>query len=416
MDGKHIVGMSSKLRTSCNSCHDTKVKCVKDRTANSVCTRCKSLNQACQYSPLMPRIYRKRRKLSCPSHVRRSARSRSKSFASDSLPNGTDGILPSIPPLHNFQVPPADRQIDPVLSALSNAFNFGQDKGEAQWAPAREFRAEQFFDLPKCNSYDELLETFPSEHASVDSLVLRNGTSPEREIRCIYWPQTLLSPNSEAEERQPHHLESSSYNTPFIQRVAKLPHVQNHGTRFGNCLNLLQLTMQSQSSNFESPIPTIDCILNTNRSAILNCQAVLHCMCRANETWFSTMVCALLEMVLSSYDSAFNSFLRSLDDSWSDEDDLWSEQRRDRQANRSVKLSLGSFNLNKQDQVSYVRRLVKREVREVKKVLQKLSEWINSHGLFEALVTQSIHRCNIVELGFRRSKISPDSGSDEPST
>ena len=404
--------MSAKLRASCNACHDAKVKCVKVNGARKSCTRCDSLKQVCRYSLNLPRVYRKRRKLSCSTTPPNSTKDAIVATTSTISPDETDASPPNTLSTNGILNLPIDNGYDLLLSTLLSPSKASPSSGEIPWLPPSLAKTDHSADNSISHHYNSLSEVFPSELTSDGPIVLDYALPSRREAHLLHWPQESFSPDVEAVVD----LRAQPIKIPLVESSAtqctlESSHEPKGETWACECLNLLQLSMRSLSSNIVIPIPAFDSILTANRNAVQDCQVTLRYMCQPKALWFSTILCGLLDLVLSSYSSGFHVFAKSLDTPRLDDETCQSGKKHHQRSANAVKLSLGSFDLENEDQIIYVSRHVEREIRKVEDLLHKLLELDDGNGISSAAISHLLHRCKAVNLGIQTSLIT-SSGSE----
>lgn len=154
--------------------------------------------------------------------------------------------------------------------------------------------------------------------------------------------------------------------------------------------------MQRVSKNLQAQTPALDVVLQVNRGTVEHCQWTLQCPCTGPNISLKAIAYGLLDLVLTSYQSALRRFSSELDEG---------PDVTDRRAN-ALKLTLGGFNIERRDQMFCVKEIVTREIRKVEDLLLSALNPVIDGEVQELAVGLTKHlsqRCTIIKNDIRCS-------------
>lgn len=143
---------------------------------------------------------------------------------------------------------------------------------------------------------------------------------------------------------------------------------------------VLQVIPEVQK-NLRANSPALDTTLQVNRDAIATCQNLTKCP-YDKDICFRTVACGLIGLVLSSYQAALEHFY---------DDNIESGQLRSGSKTKKPELTLGGFSIEREDQKTFVKEIVKKEVRKIRElssaVLVSGTAGIEEQHLAETMMT-----------------------------
>lgn len=169
-----------------------------------------------------------------------------------------------------------------------------------------------------------------------------------------------------------------------------------------NCFNRLLEAMQSMNTHTTTHNPKLDDVLCANRTAAKLCLTSLQCshsfktVAHDTASSCSTIACGLLDRILVSYQAALEVFCANLDgerekegkEREQDEDERMTAQT------TTVELRLGSFALERSEQVLWAREIVAREAGKIQVTLKGLE--VQGWGIWGVLLAHLLDRCESV--------------------
>lgn len=363
--------MSFKLRASCDGCHKAKVKCT---AGVAGCVRCKTMNKDCLYSPALPRMSQKNRMV--PSN---ESESNSPPAASPSVHQGNH--TPLRPSTSSQSQSPGPLLSDNMEFLCSDSLNF--DLTDMRWS-SWEVHGNPTDQVSVSGSLpsDAVFSQIPS-HLSAASIPSSNDLGPDYsqvpsnsstdldspQVNPTNWCSPLLG-----SLRDPSTNLVSHVDHPGPDENQQKPQ-QDH-KRGCNCLSKLLLALKIVHKN---PTVAVDVAFRANREAVACCWSLINCSC-TNKLSLVIIACGLLELVLNSYQSAFESFCGG-----ADECSLASTPK-----SRPVEVTLGGFGIEKEDQRFFLSELVTRGIRKIESTLLPAfypAIGLEAHDLHEALIS-----------------------------
>ena len=368
--------MPPKLRASCDACHSAKIKCIATDTG---CQRCdhSAGELVCKYSPLMPRIYHKK-----SNRVEKSRNPQPEPCSTQSFIRHELYPAPAAP-LSIFDPQLND---DIGVNAEPNSF-FWQN------LPQGLTRVPQ--DLNHWPSSIDATSTTPS------TPLLTNAPTPATAISAFSMLPTANQTQA-SNTQDVIHDPSADPSIPSPEGVsARIP---------CNCFTHLLEAMRCINAHTISRSPKLDVVLCANRTAAKHCLTSLQCSHPSNTVSHrgvsscTTIACGLLDRILASYQAAVDIFCADLDG----ERQLGSEEHGDERAGEyendehvsttahatTVQLRIGSFVLERSEQVIWARKIVAREAGNIQETLKEFE--VEGQGTRSILLTQLMERCKIV--------------------
>ena len=380
--------MPPKLRASCDTCHSAKIKCIKTDTG---CQRCDNSagDLACKYSPAVPRIYHKK-----------SNRNRVEE-SQITLPT-TSSESPLLRDSYGTQVAQS-QDIYPAAAAPPSTFD-QQVYGVGANAEPNSF----FWPYLPQNSigvhpYPNLWPSnIDSSSTMTTTPVLTNAATPTSANSA-----TSLLPAA-------NQIRGSNTQNSGHYPLAP-PSASSQGTAFARapceCFAHLLEAMQRMNIHTTSRSPKLDAVLSANRTAVKHCLTSLQCsnpqtISRDNLSSCATIACGLLDRILSSYQAALEVFCASLggegekrlgehgDEMIGGHEDNEDEEERMAARTTTIQLRIGSFALERSDQVLWAREIVAREAGKVQETLKGFGS--EGQGVRSVLLNHLLERCKRV--------------------
>ena len=411
---------STKIRASCDSCHFAKVKCNKGERG---CLRCTSLEVKCTYSPAVPRVYHRRsRKASLASDQARGAPhpghlaatppdtlpEEEISIASEDFPltgHGSGGsagastpVSLSMSPQHFVPFDGSARLYWPDANLVSNMtrLNAEQSSEGQDWADVRS--------MPSPSS---CLHT-------VDSLTLGRSGLPSISESSPPSDTAYLSLSARTDSCSSIILSSTaSRNSSSSNTETPSSQAQNKSTSC-QCFPRLLAAMKHMEEHTSVADAALDRVLCTNRVAAKDCVASLQCTSSPSGTHTTMnmtcqlLACGLLDRMIQAYQNAVRRFcdLNTQTDCSSfspyrEESDLYNIRPSVGIADamtpdHALKLRLGDFAVETQDQIMYTKRIVVTEVEKVRRTAMHAQGETHQDrlGMTSMLLKYLIQRCD----------------------
>lgn len=367
--------MPPKLRTSCDACHSAKIKCIATDTG---CQRCdhSAVELACKYSPLMPRIYHKKSNRVEKSRILQPEPCSTQAFLRHEL------HPTAAAPLSTF-----DQQLDDIgVNAEANSF-FWQN------LPQSLTRVPQ-----DPNHWPSSID---ATSTTTSTPLLTNAPTPATAISIFSMLPTANQPQ-DSNTQDVMHDPSADHSIPSPEGVfARKP---------CNCFTHLLEAMRCMNAYTISRSPKLDVVLCANRTAAKHCLTSLQCSHPFNTVSHhgisscATIGCGLLDRILTSYQAAVEIFCAGLDGerqigSEAHGDERIGEYENDEHVcttahTTTVQLRIGSFALERSEQVLWAREIVAREAGKIQETLKGFE--VEGQGARSVLLTQLMERCKIV--------------------
>lgn len=344
--------MPQKLRNSCDSCHFAKIKCIK---ANKRCQRCESTGEKCQYSPALPRVYRKRRgrkSLTDQSQAEMPLSGQALGSGEATKKTSHQQILRSANPSALTTEPPVPTAFD------THCFNLSAGESNHFFWP---------FML------DSSLMSNPLDGSSPDDLDLwQSGNIPPDTIApatpmtisqgdLTFTASIAATRSPEGQQGRPKVASANSASDGVLPEVMTC-----------SCFPGLLAAMQDIDSHVRISASALDTVLCANRTAAKHCVASLKCEYGIRSgTSISCVAIAsgLLDRMLASYQSALETYCADIEGG--DEKDNQSEMEEDEDHTRTmttddpIQVKLGKFTVEKSERELWVRNIVAREIAKI---------------------------------------------------
>ena len=354
--------MTTRLRASCDVCHTAKIKCKK---SDQGCQRCDWLGEQCFYSPALPRTYRKRRNQKPPSNV-------SRSFAPSAhrKPNSASSASST-----SYSTRPSS----------SESVNTTGTLGEALTEAASTNVGSQTHQDPAYGSNESYWASVPGESASDNYASELDVLAPE------LWEFAGLSSLPESSVRQPNSSDGLLLQNPQMSTWS-LPNPST--LEPCNCFLGILIATQRISEHASLSKPALDSVLCGNRAAAQYCITSLKCA-SSNNISCATIACGLLDRILASYHAALGCFSASLEQEGVSTQSPDGDENEDGAAiTDSVKVRLGTFEIENSEQIPYARGIVAREVETLRRSIEGCP---NEGGTIRSvLLKHVVRRCSSV--------------------
>ncbi|MCJ1419188.1 hypothetical protein MMC32_005541 [Xylographa parallela] len=342
--------MSQKLRASCNACNQAKVKCSKSRPT---CTRCAKHGEECVYSVSLRAGKR-------PAHRERSdARSRSskQSFmnsldarAKERTPSNrpaVQGITSSSrlqSPIHSPVEARHAWMIEPATAMDLIPMDGDMYLNTVDYEDPSLMNTSVFFDISECSQPSNLQNSAEIESFQENWYHCAEAFDP-------HVPDPINIPPYAYHERQQssHTASTSSFDSPI-----QTPTTPTCSSTCG-CFRTILETLSSLYIFSSFPNLTFDVALARNKEAVSLCLAALECNCAA-EASFGLLYISLIAKILSIYQSSCG---------------VWSDQS---SSSTSARITLGVYNLDREDEERIKMILVRMELRKVETLVAKVRE------------------------------------------
>ena len=371
--------MPPKLRASCDACHAAKIKCVATDTG---CQRCdhSAGELACKYSPLLPRIYHKKGHRVEKSRVPHPDSCSTHALLCHELYPAAAAVAG---PLSIF-----DQQLDDDIGgdAEANSF-FWQNLPQSL---ARGPQDAHYWP----SSIDATSTTAPTP-------LLTNAPTPATAI-------ATFSTLSAADRPQASNVQDVIHDPTADPSIPSPEGV--FARKPCNCFTHLLEAMRCMSAHTISRSPKLDLVLCANRTAAKHCLTSLQCSHPFNTVSHrgvsscATIACGLLDRILASYQAAVEIFCAGLDG----ERQIGSEEHGDERIGdyeneervwtpahtTTVQLRIGSFALERSEQVLWARAIVAREAGKIQETLKGCE--VGGQGARSVLLTHLMERCKSV--------------------
>lgn len=367
--------MPPRLRASCDACHSAKIKCIATDTG---CQRCDhSVGElACKYSPLMPRIYHKKSNRGEKSRIPHPEPCSTQAFLRHELDSAAAA------PLSIF-----DQQLAGIgVNAEASCF-FWQNLSQSLTRGPQDPNT-----WPSCIDATSTTTSTP---------LLTNAPIPATAISTFPMLPTANQPQAS--------------NTPdVLHNFSADPSMPSPEGVFAgkpcDCFTHLLEAMQCMNAHTISRSPKLDVVLCANRTAAKHCLTSLQCSHPFNTVSHrgisscATIACGLLDRLLASYQAAVEIFCAGLDG----ERQIGSEENGDESVGEyendehvrttahttTVQLKIGSFALERSEQVLWAREIVAREAGKIQETLKGFE--VEGQGARSVLLTHLLERCKIV--------------------
>lgn len=365
--------MSTKLRASCDTCHRAKLKCVR---RGPKCQRCDYSGEQCIYSPALPRVYQRRK--------------------------GRESIFK---PVHESDVPSTGKpsMTEHQYDVLSQQIN-GQSKLPTE-ASTTAF-SHQGYTVTVAEPKELFWPWLPGGQAAGNDLAENHplGTPALTTADTPVAPTTANSPASLLPLVSPSGSKQPGPPSPPIPPIIRHPNpTHSNGTddpTLCNCFIRLHSAMQRMISHASMCGPPLDTVLDANRTAARHCIATLECrhgLSRSSNIDCISIACGLLDRVLSSYQVALESFSANTGVKEPDEKDCLRYSDKDGDAvidAGTMQLRLGSFAVERSEQIWWAREIVVKEIRKLREVLEGYSR--KGQDIRSVLLSHLAKRCTQV--------------------
>ncbi|KAL8827120.1 MAG: hypothetical protein Q9191_003378 [Dirinaria sp. TL-2023a] len=354
--------MSVKVRSSCDVCHAAKVKCKK--LTDEQCERCDLAGRQCRFSPAVPRQRRRnsvQKSVGPLTPASIESREWESLYASqtpadiaqahpteaelssvadflwpaDSGYGGTTvdaGLLSLDDPLpakdmvanagsNNYGSLPTENQIQIQLESHRQILSPSMSEGEVNSAPASHNV------LPKSQQSSALRSRLEKDSASSQEEICQ-GPIPDLD---------LFSSRGSYAINMTDHLQDRDCDQINFHDFAESA---------CSCLSTILETTLSVQARLHHTNALLDNTLKLNRNAITTLCSITACTCFTTFPILSS-VCSLVDLVLTSYQGALKHFLVAKD------------------RMEPVKVSLGGFSVDKQDQEFFVKEVFTREIHRI---------------------------------------------------
>lgn len=342
-DTPSIVSMSQKLRASCNACNQAKVKCSK---ARPTCTRCAKHGEECVYSVSLRAGKR-------PAHY---SDARFRKFTQPLIDSSGVRTKFKSPRSHAPAANGNAQLQSPVQSPLETPNEWRMEDSTAM--DMMPIDTEAYLNMVNYETPSLLDSSLfdPSNCSSSPSTIPHNIQNLEAFqdpwYQNINIPDTSnLPPYIFQDRQQSSSLGSnpSSATTPL--QSPKTP-VFSSSCR---CFKTILQTLSNLYIFSSFPNLTFDVALARNKEAVALCLAALGCNC-ATEASFGLLYISLIAKILSIYQSSCG---------------VWSNQS---SSSTSARLTLGVYNLDRDDEERIKMILVRMELRKVETLVAKVKE------------------------------------------
>ncbi|MCJ1387679.1 hypothetical protein MMC18_000522 [Xylographa bjoerkii] len=337
--------MSQKLRASCNACNQAKVKCSKSRPT---CTRCAKHGEECVYSVSLragkrpahrDRSNARFRKFTQPAmdsqgaHAKYTAPS-NRPAAQDGNSN-TNSQLQS--PMPSPMEIPSTWMIEPAAAIGLMPMDGDMYLNMVDYETPSLMDTSALFDMSECS---------PSASSLPNSAQLEAF----RENWYQHVPDPIsIPPYAYHERQQSSHATSTSSSSISPTRTPATP---VYSSACG-CFKTILQTLSSLYILSSFPNLTFDVALARNKEAVHLCLAALECNCAA-EASFGLLYISLIAKILSIYQSSCG---------------RWSDQS---SSSTSARITLGVYNLDREDEERIKMILVRMELRKVETLVARV--------------------------------------------
>lgn len=347
--------MPPKLRASCDTCHSAKIKCIKTDTG---CQRCDNSagDLACKYSPAVPRVYHKK---SNPNRLEESQIPLPITSSESALLHDSYGTQVAFnQDIYAAAAAPPSTFDEQIYGVGANA-----EPNSFFW----QYLPQSSIGVPPCpNLWPSNID---SESTTTTTPVLTNAATP-----------TTAGSTT-----------SGSNKANFGHYPLAPPSASSQGMAFSRapceCFAHLLEAMQHMNIHTTSRNPKLDAVLSANQTAVKHCLTSLQCSDSQTISHdylnsCATIACGLLDRVLSSYQAALEVFCANLDSEGENRLGEHGEERIGEHENNeddeermtaratTVQLRIGSFALERSDQVLWAREIVAREAGKVQETLK----------------------------------------------
>ena len=370
--------MLPKLRASCDVCHLAKIKCIKTDTG---CQRCDNSagELSCKFSPALPRVYRSHRNRSGNAQT-----SRPNPPTQPSLVNNSHG------PNYVTQAAPGQVISEPVTTPVSTLHQ--QDYNIGINAESNSFLWP--YGLLDSINMPQNLNAWPSNIDTASPIsstpALTDAVTPTDADPSVSLSPTAHSSRASIEQTTSHGPSATSLSG---RTCAGAP---------CDCFNRLLEAMQIMSTYTTTQSPKLDVVLCANRTAAKLCLVSLQCsnpsgtVAPDTASSCSTIACGLLDRILVSYKTALEIFCANLDSERaknSEEREHDDEGRTAAQAT-IVEWRLGSFALERSEQILWAREVVARETGKIQVTLKGFEG--QGRSFWSGLLAHLLDRCEVV--------------------
>ncbi|KXS96156.1 hypothetical protein AC578_2669 [Pseudocercospora eumusae] len=342
-----------KLRSSCESCAQSKLKCSGDKPA---CARCAKRGLACQYV-VAKRGGRKPKGYSSMNGNSSSKRSEGSHSPAASQWSSTGHLERS----YSCCDPTTSGSASPAM--MSDFYNpMDQTLSDA---PTSHMDMTMDFDFNDCFSLG-----FPSSNELSDFCnVVPSDTFPTSLDSSSSGPESLCDGFSLTDDAMSD-LFSASLPEPqqqiFSAPIDKNPHSYQEACLNGSCsclveaLSLMKQLVSSPSRNGAASPPNIQTIIDRNEATIESVRRMLECSCSQDDGYLLSVMSLIIFRVLGWYATVARQTACDVD----------GQSSRSRQSSTS---SLGSYCLEGADSARMAAQLVLSELHHVRRIVHQLS-------------------------------------------
>ena len=387
--------MPPRLRTSCDACQTAKIKCLKTTTG---CQHCdKSAGEvACIHSPVLPRISYKK-------NNHRNGVNCSQSWQSNLTSNpsllreledddcATQTVLSQIS--HPTTATPAstfDSQLYPS--------SFDAALSPCSWQQISESSLELSHSPTAPYTWSSIVD---GSESSTGTPALTNAATPATVASLSSIPAATKQSQASNTSNFTHYA-SSLHRVPAAEDSTALlteTTASSPSPPACDCFAHLLKAMQRTNAHITAINPSLDSVLCANRIAAKDCFASLRCsyqfipISHKSVSSCATIAYGLLDRIIASYLAALETFSLNLNEEGEnalpDDDD----PQMDAQAT-TVQFRLGSFALEKSEQVIWAKTIVKKEVEKIQETLKRLET--DSYGIHSLLLARSLKGCEML--------------------
>lgn len=367
--------MPPKLRASCDVCHSAKIKCIKTDTG---CQRCDSSagKLVCQFSPVLPRVYR--------NHRNRVEGAQCSQPSPPTEPSLLDDFY------HLDDINQAAHGQGIYSPVTTPAFTLDmQDHGIGVNSESNSF----LWPYTPMSSIN--MPHYPSAWpGNIDA------ASPTTSTLALTDAVTPADSGASISLLPTGHPSQASIEQNISQRPSAISRSESTCARTPcDCFSRLLEAMQNMSTYTTDPNPKLDAVLCANRTAAKLCLTSLQCshsfrtVTPETASSYSTIACGLLDRMLVSYQTAFQIFCENTDgegEKDGGEREHGEDGRRTAPAT-TVELRLGSFALERSEQILWAREIVAREAGKIQVTLKGLDG--QGSGIRSSLLSHLLPRC-----------------------
>ncbi|MCJ1407781.1 hypothetical protein MMC19_001852 [Ptychographa xylographoides] len=346
--------MSQKLRASCNACNVAKVRCTKSRPT---CSRCAKHGDECVYSVSLRAGKRpahgheaRFRKFTQPLIGPPSNDARfSENNRNYTEPQESDRRQQLQSPMHSPTADlPTDWTLEPSTTVDLMPLDSDMFLNMVDYDLPSLLNVRSLFDAADCSPPS----AFPQKASDLDSL---------RQSWYQHLSGSIGGPTYMSHEQQSSSAVSTSPSCPTPTTPGQLPSNRPWASNCG-CYKTILQTLSSLHIFSSFPNVTFDVALARNKEAVTLCLTALRCTCSADAS-FGLLFVSLIARILFIYQNSCTA---------------WSNIAT---ATTTTRLTLGVYNLDREDEERIKMELVRMELGKVEALVARLKEKVCYGGV-----------------------------------